>query len=251
MQTEQLDDKSVKSVYDEKASLQPNINAVLDAGNNVNSRRANLLHDYLHKKTLKKTLNLHHDDIILDFGTGVGRLSTFLSPYVKKIIGVDASKQMIQVAQENCKASNIEYILLDTEKIPIEDNTFDKAFSYWVLASISNAMLDKIIPEIYRLIKPNGLFVFYEQVKKESVYEKNIHKKRTVDEYKTLCERHGFQFLHTEAVQRTPSYAMHFWKKHKFLPKICLPFFYFLEQKTLYRKQVNVDYYTNVFVFKK
>lgn len=251
MIADKINDNDVIKVYEQKVSKQPNINSVLDAGDSDQSRRANVLHNYIHKKNLKKTLKPCSDDTILDFGTGVGRLSTLLSSNVKSIVGVDTSESMIKVAETNNKASNINYILLDTEHIPIDDNYFDKAFSYWVLASISDNMLEKIIPEIYRVLKPDGKFLFYEQVKLESVYEKGVHKKRTIDEYKLLCQKHGFKFLRTKAIQRAPSYAMHIWKKYKFLPKICLPILYKLEQKTLYRKPEHVDYYTNAFEFQK
>jgi len=249
--TNQLEDSVRNLVYEKKVIAQPDYNSVLDAGNNATSHRANVLHDYISKRVLIKNFKPDKRDKVLDFGSGVGRLSSFLSPFVKSIVGIDASKTMIDVAEKNRKEQNIEYIHVDTTVIPKVDNSFDKAFAYWVFASISDKMLEENISEIFRVLKPNGRLFFFEQVKKESAYDSNVHKKRTITEYKELLEQHNFVFIHTKEIQRNPSYAMHIWKKYRFLPSFILPLMYHLEQLTLYRKPEFADYYTNVFVFEK
>lgn len=251
--TEPLNDQEVKQVYASKVTKQADINSVLDAGDKPLTKRVNLLHDFFSKQNLLNYLKPSKTDKILDFGTGVGRLSSYISNKCGEIHGVDASPEMINVAKRNkeAKEDKTNYHCLESHILPFTDNIFDKVFAYWVLASISNNMLENILPEIHRVLKPGGKFLFFEQIKQESVYEQNIHKKRTIEEYKELCEKYGFIFDNTAPVQRMPSYAIHLWKKFRFLPKMFLPLMYTIEKKTLLRKSEHVDYYTNVFEFVK
>ena len=250
---EPLNDNDVKQSYADKVSKHSDINSVLDAGDNPVSKRVNVLHDYFSKRNLLNHLKPKKNDVILDFGTGVGRLSSFISNKCSKVHGVDASPEMIKVAEKNKDKRNdkTKYHAIECHILPFQDNTFDKAFAYWVLASISNTMLEKIIPEIYRVMKPGSKFYFFEQIKQESSYEQNIHKKRTIEEYQALCQTSGFVFKFSKPVQRMPSYAIHYWKKFHWLGKGFLPLLYRFEKLTLKRKTRFVDYYTQVFVFQK
>ena len=248
-----MDDKKINKIYNDKAKNHLDFNAVLDASQNPHAKRVNLLHDYIHKKTLLKWLKPTNQDIILDFGTGMGRLSSFISPKVQEIWGVDASQKMLHLAINNQKKNNdtTRYVLSRNLPLPLPNNHFNKAFSYWVLASISDELLEEIFPEINRVLKMGGTFVFFEQIKDVAQFDGELHKKRTLEEYQQLGEKHGFELIAKKPTQRMPSYAIHYWKKFNFLPKYFLYCFYWLEQKTINRKKENVEYFTYAFQFKK
>lgn len=248
-----MDDKKINKIYNDKAKNHLDFNAVLDASQNPHAKRVNLLHDYIHKKTLLKWLKPTNQDIILDFGTGMGRLSSYISPRVKEVYGIDASKKMIEIALENQKTFKDKtiYIFSTDLPLPLLSNHFNKVFSYWVLASISDDLLEQIFPEINRVLKMGGTFVFFEQIKDVAQFDGELHKKRTLEEYQQLGEKHGFELIAKKPTQRMPSYAIHYWKKFNFLPKYFLYCFYWLEQKTINRKKENVEYFTYAFQFKK
>jgi len=245
---EPLNNEEVLKSYDKKARLQPDIHSVLDAKISDDSHRGNVLYDYFHKKDLLKYLKPAKDDIVLDFGTGVGRLSSYISPLVKEVVGIDRSSEMIKVAKSNkLKQDNIEYIHINDHHIPKPDNYFNKLFSFQVFSSISNKLLKEILPELFRVMKHGGELVYFEQVEAKSKYEGNIHKKRTIEEYLELSREAGFTVVSCDPIMRIPSYSMGIWKKYRFIPRGFLPFFYFLNRKTMFRKPENVVYFTYTF----
>jgi ubiquinone/menaquinone biosynthesis C-methylase UbiE len=247
---EPLLDTEVVKVYNNKAILHPNMNAVLDAGTSARSLRSNILHDFFSKKIVTAFMPKNAEFTLLDFGTGVGRMSKFLSPFYKNIIGVDVSENMLKIANEN-KQMNIENHLLTNHVLPINENSVDIVFSYWVFASISNAELAKIFPEIYRVMKPNSQIYFYEQTMSQSQYDFNVHKKRTIEEYTELLTDAGFEFVRSEKLLRMPSYAMAWWCRFRFIPKLFLPIFGAIEKYTIKRKPEHIEYYTCGFEFIK
>ena len=245
-----IDDDLVIQSYDKKALLCGDFNAVLDAGNSKDQLRANLFHDYCHKKFLLKYLKPKKQDIILDFGTGMGRLSRLISPLVREITGVDRSKEMINLALEN-RDENIEYLLLKDQTIPKPDNYYDKIFSFWVLASIGDNLLKTVFDEFYRLLREGGTLVFFEQVSAKHEYEGNVHKKREIKEFLELARSSKFKSIHCKSIIRFPSYAMNLWRKYPRLPKILLPVLYRVEQLTTNYKPQVIEYSTCVFIFRK
>jgi len=249
----EIDSNKVLESYEIKAKAHNDINAVLDAGNSESAKRANLLHDYFSKKAILKYLQPNQKDIVLDFGTGVGRLSSFLSNKVGEIHGIDNSPAMLAVADNSKKerGDKSSYHLFDLKNLPFDDKKFNKVFSYWVLASINDENLELIFSEINRCLSANGYFYFFEQVANTALAEGGVHKKRTSEEYTALCLRHDFEIIKNEPIQRMPSYAIGYWKKLKFLPEWTLSFFYILEKRTLNRKKEHIDYTTNAFVCRK
>ena len=84
---------------------------------------------------------------ILDLGAGTGLLSKFLN---KNLISIDIAKKMLL-------KSDSKNILGDISKLPFKDKSFDIVLSFSVLMNSSNPQ--KTIDEVYRILKPNGIFV--------------------------------------------------------------------------------------------
>ena len=124
----------------------------------------------MHKNKILPLLNLKKLDKVLDLGCGTGRLSIQISKKVKEVVGVDFSKEMLNIAKEKSKQiSNIYYkYLAITKKLPFKDKSFDKILSILVVNHIKR--LDKLLKEIYRLLKPRGIFVFDTDAGKNTTY---------------------------------------------------------------------------------
>ncbi len=246
-----MNDQRILEIYEKKATKHGDYNAVLDASDNPISMRANMWHDYFLKREMAVILKPKNTDVLLDFGTGVGRLSIFFSPLVSKIVGIDVSQKMLDIAKKK-QPKNVEYLLASdfyTQKN--RDDQFDKIYSCWVLASISNELLKESIKQLYPALKSGGKFVFLEQTKKNDLFEGDNHVKRSVRTYIKMFEEEGFVLEEYKHAIRIPAYTMNFWKKNSWLPKAILPAFYLIEKRLLNRKPEFIDYYTTAFVFKK
>lgn len=124
----------------------------------------------MHKNKILSLLNLKKSDKVLDLGCGTGRLTTQISKKVKNVVGVDFSKDMLNIAKEKSKKnSNIQYKYLNiTKRLPFKDKSFDKVLSILVVNHIKQ--LDKLLKEVYHILKPRGLFVFDSDAGKNTKY---------------------------------------------------------------------------------
>ncbi|KAF7590737.1 hypothetical protein BBP40_002475 [Aspergillus hancockii] len=102
-------------------------------------------------------------DEILDVGSGDGLLTAKLATYVKRIIGVDASPNMIEHFQKTYP--HIESRVVDCrhlDQVPdITDGRFDKVFSnaamHWILRDPETR--SNTINGCFKALKPGGLLV--------------------------------------------------------------------------------------------
>ena len=97
----------------------------------------------------------------IGFGTGLN-LAYYPQGRVEKITTADVNPGMNQLAQKRIAASSIEveYRVLNGEKLPMADDTFDTVVSTWTLCSIKQ--VETAIAEIHRVLKPGGKFLFIE-----------------------------------------------------------------------------------------
>jgi len=97
----------------------------------------------------------------LDLGCGTGILTFKIADKVKKIIGLDISKDMVTKAQTINKSSNAIFKVVDISKnLDFPDSSFDFVISSSTLCHIDN--LEPVYREIYRVLKENSVFVFDE-----------------------------------------------------------------------------------------
>ncbi len=108
-------------------------------------------------KTILSFIN--KDSVILDYGCGVGRVAKFLSPHVKQIRAIDISREMIKLGKEFCKeCNNIEFILTDGVKMPLDDSSIDFAYSILTLQHVEREDAYLILRDINRVLKEGGKF---------------------------------------------------------------------------------------------
>lgn len=104
--------------------------------------------------------NISKDLIVLDVGCGAGRTMRKISPFVKKVIGVDNDPEAIKISKENLgNIDNAEVYLEDVEKTHFEDKIFDVIFIGLTFCNFSESKY-KIISEIKRILKDDGKFIF-------------------------------------------------------------------------------------------
>ncbi len=96
----------------------------------------------------------------LDIGCGGGFSCEFMANRGVRVSGIDQSVKCVVKAQEHAASSGLEidYEQGVAEKLPYSDNTFDIVICVDVLEHVAN--LQTAISEIYRVLKPHGLFFF-------------------------------------------------------------------------------------------
>ncbi len=107
---------------------------------------------------LKKLLNFDSKNV-LDLGCGFGWHCFYAAENnAKSIIGVDISKNMLEIAAAKNTYKNIEFINQDIENFVYKDNFFDIIFSSLVFHYISD--FDSICKKSFKMLKKNGEFIF-------------------------------------------------------------------------------------------
>ncbi|MCX6155089.1 MAG: class I SAM-dependent methyltransferase [Candidatus Kapabacteria bacterium] len=121
---------------------------------------SSISHDYLkfrpdYPSELFDYINLNVKDRsnALDCGTGNGQLAFEISNYFTNVYAIDISQNQIT---EAIKRDNIFYSLCNSESTQFQDNFFD-------LIAVAQAIhwfdFDRFYSEVYRIIKPDGIFV--------------------------------------------------------------------------------------------
>lgn len=105
-------------------------------------------------RSLLEILAVKPGETILDLGCGTGHLTAEIAGKGAKVIGIDASVEMIGTARRNYP--DIRFEVADALDFSIEepvDAVFSNATLHWIVEP------DRAIDRIYRALKPGGRFV--------------------------------------------------------------------------------------------
>jgi ubiquinone/menaquinone biosynthesis C-methylase UbiE len=99
---------------------------------------------------------------VLEIGFGTGLNLGHYPERVRRLMAVDPGVGMSRLARQRIERSPIEVDLrVETaEDLPVQDEVFDCVVSTWTLCSIPN--VQRALKEVYRVLKPDGRFVFLE-----------------------------------------------------------------------------------------
>ena len=94
----------------------------------------------------------------LDLGCGTGEMMRLILQQNKdkSLYGIDLSEKMLEVAKEKL-GNHVNLILSDSEQLPFSDSFFDVV--YCSDSFHHYPAPDKVLSEVYRVLKPNGIFV--------------------------------------------------------------------------------------------
>jgi len=119
--------------------------------------------------------------IILDLGTGDGRLLIYLSNTSKKLIGLDSSKNMLNETKKNFNKLGLKgkFILSELPKIPLSNKSADYIISNAALHHVKDK--EKLYKEILRVLKKHGKLIVADCFEKEDKEYKNEQNKLRKD----------------------------------------------------------------------
>ena len=148
--------------------------------------------DLLQKMALEEVLELKGNEVVLDFGCGSGRFSYWIAPKVGKVMGLEGTTEMIQLAEKNRKADNVDFVLYDGIHFPVLSYLFDIILSVGVLQYMEGEKLKKTVSELAQYLKGNGKFYLIEQVSDNPKIERPEVEQylKAFKESKLECLRH-------------------------------------------------------------
>jgi len=146
----------------------------LGSGIDPADRRGHKNHyvDLLQKIALEERLDLKGDELVLDFGCGSGRVAYWIAPKVKKVIGLESTPGMIEVAERNRTAENVGFMVYDGVRFPSFPYPFDLILSVGVLQYMGGEVLKKTVAELARYLRRDGKGCLIEQASDNSKIER-------------------------------------------------------------------------------
>ena len=100
---------------------------------------------------------------VLDIGIGSGlNIPFYNSDKIDKVIGIDPSHELIDLAKElaNDSKASIELVIGSAESIPYPDNFFDTVLVTYTMCTIPNVAIAN--KEMWRVLKDDGRLIFCE-----------------------------------------------------------------------------------------
>ena len=103
-----------------------------------------------------------NDKIILDLGCGFGEhCKRFVESGAKKVIGIDISEKMLEIAKQENADSKISYINMPMENISKLNDKFDIVVSSLAFHYVQD--FSGVVKNIYDMLNENGVFLFSQE----------------------------------------------------------------------------------------
>lgn len=102
-------------------------------------------------------LTIARETKILDLCCGSGQTTQFLVQYSNDVTGLDASGRSLDRAKQSVPAAS--YVEALAEEMPFAGGQFDLVHTSVAMHEMRPAQLRQIFIEVYRVLKPGGLFI--------------------------------------------------------------------------------------------
>jgi ubiquinone/menaquinone biosynthesis C-methylase UbiE len=118
-----------------------------------------------YKETYQDTIRLtkkylRSDQTVFDYACGTGIITIELSKYVHKMIAIDISDKMIELAKDKAekkKLTNIDFIVADVFDPKFDGIKVDALLAFNILYFVED--LEQTLKRIQELLLPGGLFI--------------------------------------------------------------------------------------------
>jgi ubiquinone/menaquinone biosynthesis C-methylase UbiE len=150
------------------------------------------------------------DDIALDVATGTGNTALALAPFVRRVVGLDLTREMLDQARRVTAergVTNAEWVMGDASRVPFADKSFDL---FTVRAAPHHFVdFDGFLNETFRVLKPGRNAAFVDcappAAAREVMHEVEVRRdpshvrSLTVQEWVQRLEAAGFDVVEARA----------------------------------------------------
>lgn len=144
---------------------------------------------------------------VLDVGCAAGRDSAYLHNAGMKVVGLDYSSSLINIARR--KHPEIEFVQGDFTELKFENDSFDGIWCYAALVHLpSQVMVKKALSGFHRVLKTGGYILIQTKagpgdaetaLKIDKLSnQKRFFRYQQKDEFARLCEQAGFEVIKSE-----------------------------------------------------
>jgi ArsR family transcriptional regulator len=145
--------------------------------------------------------------VIADLGAGEGTFALLLAQRASKVIAVDTSVKMIEVAREEALrhgVKNVEYRLGDMEEVPIDDGSVDLVF---FSQSLHHALHpDRALAEAGRILRPGGRIVILDLARHRFEEARELYADEWLGfseaDLESMLQKAGFTGVQTSVVHK-------------------------------------------------
>jgi len=119
--------------------------------------------------------------MVLEMAAGTGRLTNHIATKignVAKLVATDINPSMLEIAKKQVHASNVEFLVADSQDLPFPDNSFDCVICQFGFMFLPDRQ--KGFNEARRVLKPGGQFIFVTWDKAENNSTLNISQKTVI-----------------------------------------------------------------------
>lgn len=153
---------------------------------------------------------------LLDLGCGDGLDLVHYKSLEANVFGLDASEEFLKIAKNRLPDQDIR--LGSFEKTSFENGFFDIVLSKYAIQIVPN--LEPVFKEVFRILKPGGIFMYLVTHPIRSYFEK---KEKTGDYFKQKVFHS--RILNNALVVEEPSHTMNEYLNKEFLEKFDVQFF--------------------------
>ncbi len=98
-------------------------------------------------------------DDVLEVGPGPGLTTDFLRTRVARMTAIEVDSRLADSLKRRMGGTNVRVAEGDATDMPFEDESFSAVVSLTMLHHVpSVALQDRLLAEVYRVLRPNGLF---------------------------------------------------------------------------------------------
>jgi len=113
---------------------------------------------------------LNSSDHVLEIGAGMGENTECLLASGAKVCASDISDVSLDILSRRFNVDNLSVKVADIERLPFEDCVFDMVVS---AGSLSYGEHSSVRNEIYRVLKPGGIFIAVDSLGHHPIYRLN------------------------------------------------------------------------------
>lgn len=192
----------VRGVFDSVASRYDLMNDVMSLGTHR-----------LWKREFLTSLNLRDGQQVLDLAGGTGDIAFLMSRRAELCVSIcDINESMLTVGRERAKqeaphADSFDWVTGNAESLPFPDHSFDRVSIAFGIRNVTD--IPAALAEIYRVLKPGGLFACLEFSEVKHALLKPIYDRYSFDIIPRFGEwiaqdRESYEYL-VESIRRFPN----------------------------------------------